>query len=77
MIIATSTRPAPDAPGAGRRAGERIRTCRYLVHRGPVLERCSAEVVEEDGEVELCLTHLGAALVLISRRQALVTKEAA
>lgn len=70
--------PDPEAPGTGRagRGESRLTLCRYLTHRGPVLERCSAEAVEPDAEIELCLTHLAAALELITRRQALATQDA-
>ena len=42
-----------------------VTTCRYRDRWG---ERCTAEVVEENAEIDLCTRHLAAALALLQRR---------
>lgn len=43
----------------------RLPRCRYL---DKMLNRCTAEVVEPDGEIALCEHHLAAAMTLLHRR---------
>lgn len=46
--------------------------CRYLRQRRPgELERCTAEVADEGGEIALCPYHLGRAMELLRRVGAL------
>ena len=43
----------------------RIITCRYSGRHGDL---CTAEAVDPEGEILLCLVHLGRALELLARR---------
>lgn len=45
----------------------RLTRCRYVTRDG---NRCTAEAVEDDAEVDLCIEHLGRALELLRRRGA-------
>lgn len=42
-------------------------TCRYLRHNG---NQCTGETVDPNGEIQLCLKHLGRALELVRASQA-------
>lgn len=52
--------------------GDRLTRCRYLTRgkRG-ALDRCTAEAVEDNAEIQLCARHLAAALELLNRRGAI------
>lgn len=64
LLDATSTRqashPAESAP-AGAEKARRLITCHYL---GRHRNQCTAEAVDPDGEILLCISHLGRALEL-------------
>jgi hypothetical protein len=45
-------------------------TCRYLSRTG---DRCTGEVVDEVGEIQLCARHLAAAMEMLRRVGALTT----
>jgi hypothetical protein len=57
LDIAAKTPTTPDP--------RRLTRCRYL---GRNEKRCTAEVAEEGGEIELCIGHLLAASQLLARR---------
>ena len=49
----------------------RIITCRYSGRHGDL---CTAEAVDPEGEILLCLVHLGRALELLARRNPSIRK---
>jgi hypothetical protein len=62
-VPTTQTRETPSATVTpGRRT-----TCRYLRRSG---DQCTAEVVDEQGEIMLCAKHLGRAMELVSAASA-------
>lgn len=69
MIIPVSKKPDPNAPGTGgRNRAERITTCSVInILTG---DRCTAEALDDEADILICLTHAGRVLELIHGRAA-------